>query len=1099
MAFRLYKANRPEELSERFADEIYTAKRPGTALLAPHIVVVQTRGMTEYLKQVLAARTGIAANLDMPFLNSFINGVFRTLYGAEFRAAELRSAPAAMRRRIFRILGEPGGGDRYPELQCYTAEPNAELKRWQLAGKIADLFDQYQLYRFDRMEELFADVGAGGAWQRRLYEELFGNGQPGRDVFFRRFLEAENIAWNALPPVISVFGVGAMPPVYLRIFLKLAGGLDVNFFYLAPCREYWEFQYSRAEARRRLEPWEAPEPGNPILQALGQLGRGFFTALMLQDESEITEIDDFHDFAAHDGDGSGDIVPDATMLQIMQQDILRMRDRRCCDAGEPEAEWVARPRPELAADNSVAIHDCHSARREIEVLHDEVLNALQTTAIQPRDVIVMAPDLTAYIPAIRAVFGEGPLGDCYSIADVPPPGAALMVEAFHRIWEVAQSRFERSALLALFDLAPVAEKLALEDGDLAKITDWTARADIRWGFDGKMRRRFCAADFDEFSWRMGCDRLLMGWARRAEGDAAEACAQNGIAAVEGVEGAEADLLGKWIGLVEQLAELSEVAAERRSLGAWVEIFERLLKDFFPDGNQARTDLAGLRGALEALRQIADAGDAPGEYPLNAALAMLDDSLENAAEPGGFLRGKITFCRMMPMRSIPMRMVAILGLNEGEFPRRDLRLGFNLVSVRALPGDRSQAVQDRYLLLEALLAARQRLLLFYQGQNTRDDKPRPACAPLTEIAGYLERAFGLREVKHKLSGVDLDYFGVGADPRRRSFDRQNFAAALVLARAGAPGAPNAPNAPAARLPLRLSGMAHENTVELQELIRYFRNPGAWLLAHQLGMAWNDGFDPAAGDDEPWSLEPLARSRLDALLMNSVLGEADPDATYHRADRMNLLPPGAVGRAEFEQRNAAAHELPEMWKIDLAGCERRPWAMEFPETGWRVAGLVPMTPDGRRVLSFRWGKYDARTALPAVLGQLLATVAGGESVEAALLNLNGAGEFEMRFIAPQSPAEAREKLCLLLDWAGRDWMERPPLLLPTASPAFRNPSSAARCFYTANFQTGEVYGDCLEHGVCEYYTRFSWDEPDFQRDFQCCAEMVYGGIQDAGGDA
>ncbi|MBO5721969.1 MAG: exodeoxyribonuclease V subunit gamma, partial [Lentisphaeria bacterium] len=774
--FFLYREYQLERLAESFADNVYDRRQPGgTApenLLSAHTVIVQTRGMGEYLRQVLAEKKQIAGNLQMPFVNSFINDMFRKIYGAEFRETEQRCDQKNVRKMLMRLFSSQEFIDqRVPELSKYISGVNAGLKRWQLAGKIADLFDQYQVYRFDRIDQLFSG-NAAGSWQRMLYNELFNEQAPGRDHFFRRFLTEDfSEGYTArLPSEISVFGVGALPPVYLNIFVKLARYIRVNFFYLTPCLEFWEHQLSRRE-RSRLNAWKITVSGNPILQALGRQGRGFFTALLANEEVPLEALSS-EDWAVCD-----DYPANSTMLEIMQYDILNLFDRRVLPENAAADDFIGRPRPDLKNDGSITLHSCHNIRRELEVLHDELLKLINS-GIKPRDIIVMAPDISRCAPIIHAVFGSGPLQNVYSIADMLPDESVMVTETFKRILSVAAGRFEFSEVISLLDLPLISYSLGLQDGDLNKIAELLKECGVRWGYDAAMHGKFCQSEFEEFSWQMVFDRLLAGFAHRAKQGLFSSSSVNligNISSVDALESSKIELFARIVRFMENLANLSENVNGYTTVKQWKKIFEKLLADFFKLDNFTRTALAPLRSAIDELDSTGDY--ASGNYPLNAALEMLLDYCENNAAGSRFLRGRITFCRMVPMRSIPRDVVAVLDLNEKDFPRRGNESGFDLISLLPESGDRSATAQDRYLLLEALMSARKNLLLFYQGQSAVNNQECAASAPLNEIAEYLHNAFGLSAFKHKVSDTDPEYFK--KDALFRSCSMESFLAAKQL--------------------------------------------------------------------------------------------------------------------------------------------------------------------------------------------------------------------------------------------------------------------------------------------------------------------------------
>ena len=1073
MSFKLYRETQLEKLAERFVEDVYrqnpAADQP-LQLLQPHLVVVQTRGMAEYLRQYVAMSCTAAANLSMPFLESFVNSIFRRIYGESFRKAERRSDLKNMRNFLMKRLSDPACiAPESVVLQKYIAEDNSGLKRWQLAGKIADLFDQYQHYRVVELAENKLFASGCHDWQRELYSQLFNADNPGRDYYFYHLLKNGLTAQEAacLPEEISVFGVGALPQIYLDFFVRIAEYCRVNFFYLSPCLEYWEHQLSRRE--KRLQAWDVDDSagGNPILQALGRQGRGFFSALMSHEHIQPQWEAQWHE---------PDDNPGTTMLEIMQHDIHYLFDRRLIsDSSVPGAEFIGKPHPELRQDCSIAIHNCHSIRRQLEVLHDELLKLINGKGILPQNIIVMAPDIISCAPIIHAVFGSGALRKVYSIADLPLAGSTSVSEAFHRIFSAAAGRFEYSEVMALMDLPLISARLELEDGDLSEISQLLYDGGVRWGFDGNMRDKFCRSKFDEFSWRMVFDRLLAGFACRSAGGVPPLLGN--VKSLEAVESGEIGLLARLICFMEGLADLSEKISSQHTILQWHDIFSSVISDFFPDDNSYRTALAPLRSALHELQILGQEKFAPGTYDLSAALAMLDDNWESSGENGRFLRGKITFCRMMPMRSIPADAVAILNLNEGDFPRRDERLGFDLLSLHTLPGDRSQAAQDRYLLLEALLAARKYLLLFYQGRNACNNQEQPPCAPLSEIAAYLHNAFDLQEYKHKVSGIDEVYYC--ADSACRSLNMDNFRALQELRTAAVYG-------PAEQMeqirPDKFEPFDPGSQIAIDELVSYLSNPMKWTMRNQFGLSLqktdeNDN----SGNDEPWNLARMDNWKVDSLI--SDLQHCSDDVIYQHALRSNLLPPGPVGVKEFAARSGVVRKLPANWGDLLTALERRPVVCHLEAEHCRISGMVNLTADGSKVVNFCCSSCKGKHALTALLGTWAAAAAFDQAVSAVVLNISH-GEYEMRCTPPIDPAAARTKLAMLLQRIRS--CSQPPLLLPTASLYYRDMAIAADKFYN---RKGD-YGDVTDPAIRQFYTPDSWEEPDFQQEFTLWAEMVYG---------
>ena len=1083
MGLKLYYNYKLESLARQFTDVVYQQPPQNVsaaALLRTQTVVVQTRGMAEFLRQYLAENCRIAANLNMPFLNSFVNQTLTAVYGSEFKAAAARSDQEHMRYLIMQILCDQWyTGKELPELAEYTSGDNSELKRWQLAGAIAGVFDHYQLYRSgDKIEEMFQKDAAGGGWQKTLYNKLFNRETPGRDSFFQRFaagLPDENCR-KALPHEVSVFGVGAMPPEYLNFFISLSKYTKVNFFYLTPCMEYWENQKSRREVQKPAA-WEITEAGNPLLQELGRQGRSFFSCMVNNNDIANQMEPEF--------DGTADDYPaDSTMLEIMQYDIRYIFDRRNTAPGEDDL-FIGSPRPDLNGDRSISIHNCHSIRRELEVLHDELLKLIKQ-GTDPSNIIVMAPDIEACAPIIHSVFGNGELSEVYSIADMPQADNSMAWTAFKSILNTANSRFEYNNIISLLDMELINSVLNCSGDELAKLGKFIYDAGARWGYDGAMREKFCNRKFDEFSWQQAIDRLLAGFANRAASGEETAITGN-TKAMDALENPDIETFARLVRVLEKLEELSRTVAAAKDINAWCAVFENIMESFFADTNDVRTALAPLRLAVRKLRSAAFKGFIPGVYPMNAALQILSDHVNISGETGRFLRGRITFCRMMPMRSIPVDTVAILELNSGAFPRNRPDLGFDLIPQLPLDGDRSYAAQDRYLLLEAIMAARKNLLLFYQGQNPRNGDALPPCAPLSEIMNYLDNAFELKEYKHKVSGISEVYFT--ADAEFSSLNKENYLALkhlqdhLNAASENASDASDDKPTPASLYtPWQIQG-----NVTIKQLADFFADPCGWFLKERFDFYIKNQDNTVPEDDELWELSPLDRIHINTLLLNMRNADAGDEEIYLHADKGNLLPPGRVGKNEFDNIAQSIAVLPEFWQKAFKTMERLPAVYHSADDRYTLNGMVNVSCDQKYVLVFNWSSYKSRHALHALFGALTMAAAAakdGNSVKvgAKLLNLDNKNGFEFREIVPISTGDAIKILDELIAVAGEEH-NGPLPLFEKSSAYYRDPDAAYKKFAVGDFC------DVRSRSVSYFFTEDMWYDAEFSKEFKYYAAKLY----------
>ena len=1080
MSFRLYTGNKLERLAEKFVEIVTTS--PPRDVFTPETVVVQTQGMASWLKLRVGDGGRIAANFDTPFLVNFVNRTLEALF-PPFHADSERFSAEVLPWRICRLLREKP--EAYPELAAYLVPPQKELKEWQLSCRIAELFDQYQIYR----PEMRANWRTGGAaewsdaeWQKRLYCELRGESFS-REYYFTEFFRLAKIPEGALPERITMFGVGTMPPLFLRFFLKLSEFTEINFFYLNPSREYWAEQYSNAEAARLIArdggELAAFHNGNPLLASFGAQGREFFRCIC--EAPEVIRVDGgelFESFLETCGDGPDDYV-NPTRLTALQQDIYAMFRRE----RDGDGEITGRPFVFPKEDRSVRVHNCHSARREIEVLHDQLLELLEDPEIQPRDIIVMAPDINQYSSCIHSIFGQGPLKEVYAVSDRSLRSTSRIAECFFELLKLRSGRMEASKVLEFLHVPSLRNRFGIAAEELEIIAGWIDEAGIRWGVDGGDRRKICSVEFDEYSWRQGLNRLLLGFAREL---VPEDLNSDGILPLEAVGDGDAMLLGKFITAVESMFALRRDCLSERTPEEWSRRLLQAVDDFFLPPEEEFDEIAALRRAVQRPGREAAAAGFSATVPVDVIEEVVASSLTLPGRNDPFLRGKITFCSLVPMRSIPMKAVAILGLNDGEFPRRDLKTGFNLVNRKVAPCDRSHQAEDRYLFLEAIQSAGKYLLLFYQGQSARGNEEFPPAIPLGELIDYLRASAPFEVTRHRLQPFELSYFNRNnPNPDTRSRSAENFEAAQSLLESLQTSA-----ASAAEPALHHFPPSEEKTelITPEELERFFVHPCRWFLNNRAGVFQ---YDISSG---PEDTEPTAETidYLQKYLIKKEIGiytldELDRETQYRLLRRSCRLPVGAAGERLFDELYDSVSQIPENSKRSLR--EQQPFAVHLEAGGFRIAGTLEASPDGSGQALLFFSEFKLKHAVRAQLRHLLLTLANDGPVTTSVLTIGNGGP-SLRILDPVGQTEARQALEENLELF-RAGLTHPLPFFEKASQAYRKQGyEAARKAFSLDGRGYGATGDFDDPAVQSCYTPESFDDPRFEEEFIRCAETIPG---------
>jgi exodeoxyribonuclease V gamma subunit len=934
--------------------------------------------MKQWLSGALARKRGsssIVANLEIQLPSAWLDTCTKEFLGeAAVALEEYRSE--RLRWRIHGLLPDISDAGVASCLQGETSS----LRRYQLADRLAKIFTQYVMYRPDwlaawqRGREAARNAGFQPELWRRLRDQI---ALPHRGELLEMLidrLQSGNV--NIPQDPLHVFGISHLAPAEMRLLTAFARGRPIFLYVPDPCAHYWADTIARsirhphligmpASAARRKELASAAvfeatseslfidEVGHPLLASWGRMGQHFMLGL----EASNVAMDVRH-------------WEDEVALSSSRPQPLLARVQASIRELDPSLPTRS-PGACGNEDSSLRIHSCHTRLRELELLRDALLAARsELPDLRPADIIVMAPNIGAYVPLLGAVFG--PPGNAkvdlpYHMADVSVARVHPIFGAFSQLLSLPQSRISAPEVLDLLRIPQVAAALGIDPGGVDTLRHWLERAGIAWGLDGAFRAdQFGLPPTQEFSFAWGVERLLAGYAfgQEVPGRALELPGtenENGMRRlwpVEGIEGPQAALVGALDNLLLVLATLHRDTATTRRASAWSVRLLGLVDELFRidrRDREARAALASLRGVIETLATETEAAGDP-ELSFEVVREVLRERLSTVSERQHLLMGGITFCGMVPERAIPFRIVAVLGLNDGEFPRQlnGAGLDLSLQPGNRRIGDRDVRNDDRYLFLETLMSARDRLHLSYIGEGVRDGKPRNPAAPLAELMAFLDsgtaaEGTSLHEderraadagdvgesapaqlrpwrVSHPLQPFDARYYN--SDTRLFSFD-----AMLADIRIGSD---RPPPFIAERVPAGLH--FEEMEVPLGSVIAWFKDPAKQVLTSALQLRLDALEEGALAADE--RLEPTVsaldriprRLVLDALLSAPMAREipADPP-DWLKLD--GKLPAGRLGELAWTGEKGARAKATRLLDSLPAGLLAVPLARSPQTVAWR----------------------------------------------------------------------------------------------------------------------------------------------------------------------
>jgi exodeoxyribonuclease V gamma subunit len=986
--------------------------------------------MAQWLQMELAHSLGIAANIAFPLPATFIWDMFtKVLPGIPKESAFSKDA---MTWKLMWLLPGKLELPEFAPLQHYLTDDRDKRKIHQLAARVADLFDQYLVYRpewlktWQRGSLVDEDLDASQQWQAPLwralceYTEELQQPEWHRANLYERFIQTLNnaaICPEGLPKRVFICGISALPPVYLQALQALGRHIDIHLMFTNPCQYYWgDIQnyafLARLQSRKRRHYLEKKESGlfrdpdmaeqlfneegeqnisNPLLASWGKLGRDHMYLL-----SQVDDIQEVHAFVE---------VGDKTLLNAVQQDMLDLEDRAVIGMtpetlNSSETKRVLQPK-----DDSLSVHICHSPQREVEVLHDHLLAMMeQDASLTPRDIIVMVADIDAYAPYIQAVFGNAPRERYlpFAISDRKASQSHPALQAFISLLDLPLSRFTSEQVLALLEVPALASRFSIDEDGLRLLRQWVGESGIRWGLDDDNVRELALPATGQHTWHFGLTRMLLGYAMDSRaGD------WQGVLPYDESTGLAAELAGHLAEMLMQLSQWRISLSQARSLNDWLPICHQLLATFFSPEGETEVALALIEQQWQKVLNQGIAARYPDEVPVSILRDELASRLDHERISQRFLAGPINFCTLMPMRSIPFKAVCLLGMNDGVYPRTLPPLGFDLMAKQVKRGDRSRRDDDRYLFLEAILSAQNRLYISYIGRSIQDNSPRYPSVLVSELLEYVGQSYCLQgdqelnaDESEKRVREHLEHWH-----SRTPFDVSNFdltAKSPSYAREWLPAA-GGQGTPASDFNQPLSDQPIAE-ISLDNLLRFYRHPVKAFFQMRLNVSFLLE-ETELSDEEPFIVDNLNRYQLNTQLLNALIEQQDPAVLFSHVKASGDLPYGSFGEIfwhkQCEEMTELAAQVREE-RADSASVE-----LDLPLQDCRITGWMHQVQDDG-LLRWRPAALLARDGLLLWIEHVIYCANGGMG-ESRMFGRSGTA-FRYANLAPEV---ARQHLQLLVE--------------------------------------------------------------------------------------
>ena len=1003
------------------AERADTLIGPLTALLseapayafAPDVIAVPSRGVERWLAQQLSLvlgasaddNDGVAANILFPSPGHVVNDVLATVTGID-----PEDDPWVGSRFVWTVLQAidevtaAGGGGPLAHHLGLGAENagHRQSRRYATAANLASLFSSYSDNRPDMINAWLAGNDTDGIdaeldddmrWQPELWRYIRSQldvpspAERLRNVCLA--LQQDNAAVR-LPQRLSFFGPTRLSRTHLDIIGSLSIHRDVHLWLTHPSPQMWELLQSAPVAIRRGDDETVLQLSNPLLAGLARDTRE------LQQRLPSDAGNTYH---AHQSQIK------TTVLAQVQDDVRHGR--------------VSVTNSGLPADSSIAIHACHGHVRQVEVLRESLLHLLnEDPTLQPRDIIVLCPDIETFAPLVKAAFGrEGH----------PHPGQQLRVRIADRgaanvnpllnilqtLMRLANGRVTATEVLDLAAEPAVSQLFGFTTDDHETLRQWCDDAGARWGIGRSDREAFGMADFHQNTLSAATSRILLG----VTSDETNLEWLGSTLPLDDVESSDVDLAGRFAEFIDRLHAVLASLRVSHPVSEWSTTFEEAL-DWLTE--VAESDRWQRIQAGRALSDVAKGADSITASPADIR-ALLSDLLRPQATRSNFRTGEITVATLIPMRFVPHKVVAILGLDDEAFPRVGSIHGDDILAINPCIGERDPRSEDRQLLLDAIMSATSHLVVCYTGADPATGERRPPSPPLADLIDTIRQtvAEGSKVVTYQ---------------PLQPFDPVNFAAAQPFsfdptARAGALALRERPIARQPFLPGRLAEEPAEQ-VELDELVNFFVNPTGAFLRQRLGIVI-PRMEEDPGDALPLTMDGLQKWEIGDRMLSAVLAGKDLRQVMHAEIRRGTVPPGELGRQIVSDIAAGVRVIATTAAEYIEGQSSESIDVSMQFDGIQLRGTVNDLY-GNALLSASYSRLSSKHRISAWVRLLAIAAATGESNWQAITLGRAADDNQgARRAVLDTPDDAAAVLRALIDIRAAGLREPLPLGVRTSA--------------------------------------------------------------------
>jgi len=885
---KIYTSNRLESLCQTMAENI---RKPEKGVFEKELIITQTAGMNAWLKTELARRNGVFANFEFQNQDGFLAELYLLLFGKR-----LQNNSDTIKYRIYDCLSSAAFKDAFAEVALYYE--NNELRRFQLSAKIADLFDQYQLYRPEMIENwekgILSTENSDEKWQLWLWKELKTDSRSKiKEKIIGQF-EVQKDLIRKNYPEISLFGISVYTRFHLDFFKVLAKYINVNFYQCLPTGKN-EFQ-------------------NQLLISFGTKARELAGMFPIEDFETIENESD-------------------SLLARIQNRILYNTTNS-----------------EYGEDDSVQINSCYTPVREVECLYNYLLDLFENDRnLKPSDVLVMTTDINKYAPFVKAVFRNAPVNIPFQVSGAASNNDDSITAALEQILGFTEDDLTSEKVISLLEHKRIKQRFGIQDCNYIRTT--IRKANIRFG-----RQNRAEDDTQYVSWKYGLDKILLGYAMLTD-EAYPVSDDLSLYPFKDTEASGSHDLLRLKAFVDTLETVIDAQNEPKTLADWkLYLFNMVFDKMVYCDDFVKDDRAELSSVYRALSFI-DYLEFKDKVPFGLFLEELKTKLFTESRESKLNTGRVTLSSPIPVRGLPYKVICFMGLNNDIFPGKDRFMGFDLLGEKYIAGDRNKKETDKYLFLDTLLAAREKIYLSYIGQSVKDNTPIPPSIVVDTLLDYL----GLNEIvaTHPLHGFSSKY----QKDNKRLFTYLYAEEACEIK--------------------TKDTVAEEFTdVSVYSLIKFFEHPIEWYFKAVLGIVFEDNTDTIP-ETELFELDHLQKWQVKNDLLR--LDKEGLKPYLQKGIKEGQLPLKNLGRSALDQLAEETMAIRQTYEALTRDKEESNIVIDLTLDNIRITGTINGVYN-RHYIACTFSKSLQKDQVRSFLKTLL-LCAGNEIDAAFLINKDG----------------------------------------------------------------------------------------------------------------